>query len=352
MAIPRVFISSTCYDLLEIRDSLFSFITSFGFDVVLSEKGDIFYHPDLHTHGSCIKEIGNCQILVLIVGGRFGGNYIVDTTKSIVNAEYLAAKELDIPVFSFIKQEVLDDHRLYQKNKNEKNSIVSQIVFPSIENNLYANNIFEFINDIKCAKVNNGFFGFQYAKDIQRLLRKQWAGMFFEYLIDRKMRKQSEITFASLSQLETASNKIVQIVENIYKRVDANKANIVLDEINRKEEAAKFFNKISIRINSQLFLPADFISEMDLLLKNIEWYNFLGNIRGFHLTYGISDRQESRKTDVVAHDESSIIIGNFKGDRTGKEILEANEYQKHYIAFQKASPDMQKEIVSAYMYPF
>lgn len=73
MANPRVFVSSTCYDLGEVRDSLYSFIKSYNFDPVLSERGDVFYHPELHTHDSCIKEIENCQIFVLIIGGRFGG---------------------------------------------------------------------------------------------------------------------------------------------------------------------------------------------------------------------------------------------------------------------------------------
>jgi hypothetical protein len=73
MAVPRVFISSTCYDLDAIRDSLRSFIESVGFDPCLSDRGDVFYHPDLHTHDSCINEIGNCHLFVLLIGGRFGG---------------------------------------------------------------------------------------------------------------------------------------------------------------------------------------------------------------------------------------------------------------------------------------
>lgn len=57
MAYPRVFISSSCYDLREIRDTLFSFIEELNYIPVLSDKGDVFYHPDIHTHDSCIHEI-------------------------------------------------------------------------------------------------------------------------------------------------------------------------------------------------------------------------------------------------------------------------------------------------------
>ena len=43
MAVPRVFISSTCYDLQEIRFQLRRFIQDIGYEPVMSEFGDIFY---------------------------------------------------------------------------------------------------------------------------------------------------------------------------------------------------------------------------------------------------------------------------------------------------------------------
>lgn len=39
MARPRIFVSSTHYDLKHLRSSLENFIESLGFDAILSEKG-------------------------------------------------------------------------------------------------------------------------------------------------------------------------------------------------------------------------------------------------------------------------------------------------------------------------
>ena len=50
MAIPRVFISSTCYDLKYIRGNLLYLVRSLGYEPVLSEEGDVFYDPGKHTH--------------------------------------------------------------------------------------------------------------------------------------------------------------------------------------------------------------------------------------------------------------------------------------------------------------
>ncbi len=47
MPAPRVFISSTLYDLKYIRENLKFFVRSFGYEPVLSEEGAIFYDPKL-----------------------------------------------------------------------------------------------------------------------------------------------------------------------------------------------------------------------------------------------------------------------------------------------------------------
>ena len=72
MAKPRVFVSSTYYDLKHIRASLDNFIESLGFEPVLSEKGDIAYTSEVSIDESCYREAGSADIFVLIIGGRYG----------------------------------------------------------------------------------------------------------------------------------------------------------------------------------------------------------------------------------------------------------------------------------------
>lgn len=183
MAAPRVFISSTCYDLAEERDGLAEFCESFGFDTTLSERGDVFYHPDLHTHLSCVRETSNCHLFILIIGGRFGGKYKVEPRKSITNAEYAAAIQNGSPTFAFVKQEVLNDHNVWQRNKDLP--FAKDIQYPSIDKHEHAEEIFKFIDTVRLAPVNNGMFGFRLGRDIHDMLRKQWAGMMFDYLQNR-----------------------------------------------------------------------------------------------------------------------------------------------------------------------
>lgn len=239
MAKPKVFISSTCYDLQQIRDSLCTFIKGFGFEPVLSENGDVFYHPDLHTHEACINEVSNCQIFLLIIGGRFGGKYVYDKSKSITNAEYDAAVKANIPVFTYIKRNVLDNHHLYQENKDQ--AFITELSFPAIEQKKDALNIFGFINNVRKASVNNAYEPFELASDIENHLRKQWAAMFFDFLKNREISKQINHTSKSVDALVITTDKLEALVKSFYMSVDEKNATAEIGLIQATSMAKSFF---------------------------------------------------------------------------------------------------------------
>lgn len=330
MAIPRVFISSTCYDLSEVRDALVTFIRSFGFEDTLSEKGDVFYHPDLHTHESCIREITNCHLLILIIGGRFGGSYIADTSKSIVNAEYEAARELNIPVFTFVKNDVLHDHRLYEKNKNKKDN---------------AKRIFEFINAVRKSPVNNGLFGFQFSRDIADLLKKQWAGMFYEFLLDRENKAKLESGNQTLSQLNSMSKKIEELVENIYRKVDdTGKADTVIETIDRKAEALSFFDAIEKALGSPLICLGD-VGKIMRISLNHTWYEWLCGVPGILMASILT--MDGRSTEVLYHSEKNRDIAHIRGDILDVNKKENEEYRTKFESFKALGKEDRKEILVA-----
>ena len=93
MARPRVFISSTFYDLKQIRADLDNFIRSLGYDVVRNEEGAIPYEKDFRLEEYCYKEINSIDILVAIIGGRFGSVSSADERYSISNTEIKTAIE-------------------------------------------------------------------------------------------------------------------------------------------------------------------------------------------------------------------------------------------------------------------
>jgi len=307
MATPRIFVSSTCYDLNEVRDNLYSFIESIGHIPVFSDKNDVFYHPDLHSHESCIKEIESCQIFVLIIGGRFGGNYVYDTTKSIVNAEYEAAKELELPIFTFIKREVHEDHRVFNHNKRHKPKLYQEFEYPAIEKQKDAVKVFEFIDTVRKSDINNAYFTFEFARNINDILKKQLAGLFYDFLWDRKRKKEVNRTNKLLVNLTDLSKKTEEIIENIYLSVDKKDAQAQLDKIANESKARKFWYLILQQFEvTTSNLTKKEVNEFSKINENETWVEYiLRTARTEEKTMEIDDEVIAK---VIFHTRTKKLI--------------------------------------------
>lgn len=342
MGFPRVFISSTCYDLGEVRDSLVGFLQGLYFEPILSDKGDIFYHPDLHTHESCITEVENCQLFILIIGGRYGGEYKIDTTKSVTNAEYLAAKKLNRPVFTFIKRDVFDDHKLYQRNKNKKN-VMKEIEFPSIEKQDYATQIFEFINEVRLSDANNGFFPFEYARDIKELLGKQISGMLYDFLSKRLREKEQIKINQLLDNLTLVNKKTEEIIENIYKKVNKSDADKKIKDIDNVLEASKLFKDIFRRFSVNAFKNKSIEEISQISPKKLSLIDFLISTGDWELKKGITLSKENKKVDILFHSLTfGIPVG---GDLSEKNLKEISEWENLFEIYKNLEPTQRVKVL-------
>ena len=218
MASPRVFISSTCYDLKYIRENLKYFIKTLGYEPVLSEEGSIFYNPAMHTHDACVAEVPNTQMFVLIIGGRFGGEYR-DAEHSITNAEYREAVKLQIPIFALVDQQVYNDHHFFSKNRGVD---LSEATFPAVDNI----KIFDFIDEVRSNSINNAIVPFRDFSDIETYLRQQWAGMMYSYLTNDN---ESKRLTSTLMGLEEVNDRIEMISKKILESVGSEKSNIEIE---------------------------------------------------------------------------------------------------------------------------
>lgn len=172
---PAIFVSSTCYDLKQIRQNIRDFIEDdLGYEAILSEYDSFPIDPDKDTIDNCLRVVEErADILVLIVGGRYG--YVTNHgEKSITNLEYLRAKSKGIPVFVFIDQNILNVLPIWKKN--------STVDFSEIVD---SPRIFDFVDTLR-NKDSNWIHEFNSGKDIINCLKKQLAYLVNDCLCLRK----------------------------------------------------------------------------------------------------------------------------------------------------------------------
>lgn len=272
MAIPRVFISSTCYDLKHIRENLKFFVKTIGYEPVLSDDGDVFYSPYSHTHESCLKEVESCQLFILIIGGRYGGNF-KDSDKSITNNEYKEAVKQNIPIFTLVETGVYSDHNVYNKNKKDKPDIYKNISYPNIDDI----KIFDFIDEVRRNGKNNAIQPFRNFSDIEMYLKKQWAGMMYDFLIEKNKESESKLTNKLLDNIDLASKKTEELVKYLLKQSNQDNTNIdkEIENINNKVEAEKFVQLVIDKFNLKKLPNINMDELVNLDLENINWIEFL-----------------------------------------------------------------------------
>jgi len=244
MPIPRVFVSSTCYDLRYIRENLQFFIRNVGFEPVLSERGNIFYDPKMHVQDACLAEVPTCQMFVLIIGGRFGSKY-KNTSESIVNYEYKRAVESKIPVFALVEQQVNAEFLVFKKNKEKMQIDATKIDYPSVD----STKIFDFMEEVQSNSVNNALVSFSDYNELESYLKQQWAGMMFNFLAGQS---ESRRVASLLETLTAMSDKIEFLAKEILGSVGTNmaKVNARIYEVMQKHESFSRFKQYGVEISS------------------------------------------------------------------------------------------------------
>lgn len=110
--LPKVFLSSTIYDLRDLRDAVQIALRKDGYTVLASEDGSIPVDSSKHSYEVCLDAARNCDCLVAVIDGRFGGT-MPDGKISITQAEVETALDKARQVYVFVRQGVWDAKEVY-----------------------------------------------------------------------------------------------------------------------------------------------------------------------------------------------------------------------------------------------
>lgn len=197
MAKPRIFISSTFFDLKQIRADLDLFFDQLGYEPVRNEEGDIPYGKEEALEEYCYKEIKGVDILVSIIGGRFGTESKRNDS-SISQMELKAALTENKQIYIFIDKNVLSEYETYLLNKE------SETKYRYVDDT----RIYSFIEEIKSLNANNNIKGFETVSDISRYLKEQLAGLFQRFLQEQTRIKEVNL-IRGLEKTAQTLNRLV-----------------------------------------------------------------------------------------------------------------------------------------------
>lgn len=195
---PTVFVSSTCYDLKQIRADIKDFFEdTYGFEAILSEFNSFPVDPAIGTCDNCLNNVDTyADFFILIIGNRYG--YITDKGKSITNLEYLHAKAKGIPLFIFVDKDLYTIWRMWQNNKDGDYS--AQVDTPKI---------FDFISDIYDG-AQQWVYTYDNVKDITTTMKNQLGLIFSDGLAFKNLTSSPETSVINGNLCPAAVRTLVE----------------------------------------------------------------------------------------------------------------------------------------------
>ena len=243
---PRIFISSTFYDLKYIREDLANFVRSYGYEPILFEDGDIGYTPGKNLDTSCYDSMRNSDMVILIIGGEYGSAASGEKKDgfneymSVTRKEFRTAVESGIPIFVMIDKKVMAEYGVYDANYDDIEKENRSMLFPTTKNI----NVFRFIKEIK-GIVTLPIQEFEKSTDIKEFVSKQWADMFKNYLSSLRNEKENKKIENSVNEMKTLIQKMDIMLDNVGKNVLSKENPKEYEKVINQQEITEFCNIVS-----------------------------------------------------------------------------------------------------------
>src|SRR5262249_6470450 len=118
----KVFISSTCYDLLDLRHELHADLRELGIDAVLSDIEESAFKTsgkaDQTSIDTCLSNLRACDEVVVILSQRYGtvlGEPYGDVSPT--QLEYEEARRLKMPIHFYIRNRLIGEWTSWRRNR-------------------------------------------------------------------------------------------------------------------------------------------------------------------------------------------------------------------------------------------
>jgi Domain of unknown function (DUF4062) len=156
--------------LRDLRDALVTGLTADGHQIIASEKGTLVIEPGKHSYEQCLKAAADCECLIAVIDGSFGGEYPQKgSNQSITEAEIEVAITQGKKTLVLVRQSVWDALAV------QTAAIVSgeaKAHWP-VKNMVEDIRVFAMVDRLRKRPKDNWIFTFNYPTDLIEIIRTQ-----------------------------------------------------------------------------------------------------------------------------------------------------------------------------------
>ena len=171
----RIFLSSTCLDLVDLRSGLKESLEEMGYQVWASEFPDFPVDSRLHAQDNCLRNVEQADQYVLIVNDRYGAEYggtaypknpLPEDPKRVVSVtwyEYLRALQLGKPIRILVRESIWDQRGVFQAARKSGADLAGTGLSPEL---------FDFLDFVCSREKANWIHHFRDLPEAQRILHE------------------------------------------------------------------------------------------------------------------------------------------------------------------------------------
>ncbi len=115
----KIFLSSTCYDLKDLRAEIENYLIKTNHEILLSDRAAFPIKAKTHRHDVCIENAELCDLFLIVIDTRYGAPYYKDPSISITWAELRKAIETKKNIMAFIRKDIFNERQSCRHNQKK-----------------------------------------------------------------------------------------------------------------------------------------------------------------------------------------------------------------------------------------
>ena len=188
----KVFVSSTVFDLLDVRAELENMLKDLGASPVLSDSStsDFLACPNRNSIETCLINVRQSDALIVVLSQRYGTSLKTAGYPDIsaTHLEYREAIKNKVPIHFFVRDRLESDYRIWKKNRRQRKGIKLSWIADSGNHRL-----FDFIHEhqklAQPKQRTNWYTTFRNSVELKQLVRRDLALPLVKAALERAIRE-------------------------------------------------------------------------------------------------------------------------------------------------------------------